>query len=106
MVKMLYLILGLALKQTVDEIKSLVGQKVEKLEKVRDAVGTYRPNPPLEAGSREAHSAIARANFEVRVAPDIEARNRVIWRWKAIPLVVYLIIDLATMALIYRFDTP
>ena len=72
MIKILYLMVGVGLKQTIDEIKSLTTEYVEYLKQYRDKIQTYKPLPALQRGTIEAHQAIAEHEHREAVRPEVE----------------------------------
>lgn len=54
-IKLLYLLAGISLKQTADEFKSLFQRYIEHMERRRKAVATYVPIEAVHAGTPEAH---------------------------------------------------
>lgn len=97
MVKLLYLLAGIALKQAVDEIKAVTTEYVENLKKDREVVATYRPNPAILAGSPEAHRVVAQAQHAAMVAPEVRRLSRKILIVRLLPLAAYV---LATIGLV------
>src|SRR5205823_8834532 len=85
------------LKQTVDELKTLCAEYVEDLRKQREALGTYHPVPALEAGSVEAHRAIAAHEHRGRVAPELTRLTHRIRLLKSLPAVVYGVLTIALL---------
>ncbi len=91
MVKILYLLAGIALKQTVDEIKFLTGEYVNYLKGYRDAVATFRPAPAARQGSVEAYHIIAASQHQQAVGPLVQKMNRKILLIRLIPGICYAI---------------
>ncbi len=98
MIKLLYLLVGISLKQTVDELKSVVQEHIASLKEQRENVKTYKPNPALIAGTQEAHRAMMKAQHSSDVAPQVRGLTRRIFFWRLVPLGLYVS---ATGALIY-----
>lgn len=89
MIKVLYLLVGICVKQTIDEVKTLTEHRIKHLEAVRSARGTFRPLPALQAGTPEAHMAIQRARHQREAQPEIQKLSRKISRLRFIPLLIY-----------------
>jgi hypothetical protein len=92
MAKVVYLLVGVMLKQTVDEIKALISEYVESLKKYSDAVAEYRPLPAMEAGSLEAARTIAYSRHIQSVEPELRRISRKILLLRLVPLAFYVII--------------
>jgi hypothetical protein len=92
MIKVLYLLAGVLVKQLIDEIKVLAAQHVEELKKYREAIATYRPVPALVAGSPGALRAIAEAEHEARVGPEVHRLDRRIRVYRLIPAAMYALL--------------
>jgi hypothetical protein len=67
MVKILYLLADVALKQAIDEAKAVTNEYLDYLRKYRELVATYSPDPAVQAGSVEEHQFIARAQHQAAV---------------------------------------
>ena len=100
MIKLLYLLVGILLKQTVDEFKVLIQHKISDLEKLRDEFAEYRPNPAVRAGSQEAYSAIARAQQREAAQPQINRISRQIRRYRVLPVIGYASLTLVLIGVI------
>ena len=105
MIKVLYLIAGILLKQTVDEIKFLVALYIEHLKKYRESLETYRPNPALQAGTKEASRAIREHEHRMSVEPAVEKISRKILILRCVPLVFYLLGAAALTIWILRLES-
>jgi len=53
-IKLLYLLVGIMLKQPVDELKSFFNEYVDELKKERENIQTFRLAPAVEMGGKEA----------------------------------------------------
>ena len=89
MIKLLYLLVGISLKQTVDELKGLVQEHITNLKERRESVRTYKPNPAVLAGSPEAVRTMMAAQHACDVAPTLRTLSRRIFWWRLVPLVIY-----------------
>jgi len=100
MIKILYLLAGICLKQTIDEIKAVVSEYVDYLKQYRESIQTYRPNPALLKGSPEAQRAINEHEHRGRVQPEVERLTHRIRLVRLIPLVVYAAITIGLLVFI------
>jgi hypothetical protein len=90
MIKIMCLLLGISLKQTVDEFKNLIERRASSLEKRRDNLAEYKPLIGLERGTMEAAIAEEQNRHRVRIAPQVEKLNKNI-RWlRLVPLCGYI----------------
>ena len=103
--KMLFLLVGILLKQTIDEIKSLVAVYVEHLKQYRDAVSTYRPNPAIEYGSPEIINIMARHQHDTAVEPEVKKLTRRILLLRLLPLVAYLFTTISLIVCIFILES-
>lgn len=91
MIKLLYIIVGILLKQTIDEIKALNNGRLEKLNEAYEDTAAYRAAPAAVYGSKEAYSSILRAQHAERVQPELQKIPKMINSQKFIPLAVYAV---------------
>jgi hypothetical protein len=101
MVKILYLLAGIALKQTVDEVKAVMNVYVQYLEKYRENVQTYKSNPAIQAGSVEAHRVIAMHKHQMSAAPEVKRLSRKILIVRAVPLAAYMALTIGLLTWIW-----
>lgn len=95
--RLLFLLIGILLKQTLDEFKELMKQRIADLEKERESRAEYRPVPALQKGTAEAHSAILRAQHEQSARPEVEKLTRRIKRNRCVPVAVYAALTIALL---------
>ena len=96
MVKILYLLVGITLKQAVDEIEAVANDYRNRLEKDREGVAAYRPNQAIEAGSPDDFRIRAEHEHPARVEPQLKRLDLRIRLVRFVPLVLYV---LATIGL-------
>ncbi len=89
MIKILYLLAGIMLKQTVDEIKALLVEYGENLKRRREAIATYRPVPALMEGTAEAMRAVNEARHEERMRPYVDRLSTRILIVRLVPGILY-----------------
>jgi len=89
MLKLLYLLVGVSLAQTIAEFNTLVREYVDYLKATRESIAKYRPNPALLKGTPEAARAIAEHQHGQRVQPNLEKLTKRIRRVRTIPVLVY-----------------
>lgn len=97
--RLLFLLIGVLLKQTIDEFKELVKWRAAELEKRRDEIATYRPVPAVRAGTAEAHTAIMQAQHQQSIAPKVAKLNRRIAITRYVPLLVYALLTIGLILL-------
>lgn len=105
MIKLLYLLAGIMLKQTVDEGKSLIQDHVKALKDQRDSIATYRQNPALQAGSAEAQRAINEHQHMVQVSSDVGQLTKRIKRWAVVPVLVDAVLTLLLIFIIAYLES-
>lgn len=105
MIKLLYLLAGISLKQTVDEFKALFQRYVDNLEKRKEDTATYRPTPALLQGSPEAHSFMCEAEHRNRVAPEVKKLRKRIFIVRLLPFFAYLILTLSFISVIVYLES-
>lgn len=89
MLKLLYLLVGITLKQTIDEIKALANQYAAMIEQRSKNIQEYKPIPALEYGSVEAHRAIAEHQHRLAVKPEVSKLARKIRLVRWVPVIIY-----------------
>lgn len=92
--KLAYLLLGILVKQTVDEFKTIAKQNMDELEKRKERVATYTPNPANPAGSAGAYRVIAENQYAEMVKPHLAKLTRIQRLWKYAPFVLYLLLTI------------
>lgn len=92
MIKVLYLLLGISLKQLLDEIKSVTNERIKQLEKNREIIGTYRSPGAILKGTPEAAFAEEEHRYKAGVAPELKKIGHKIRCLRLIPLVGYLVL--------------
>ncbi len=102
----IYLLLGILVKETIDELKAIAKQNADELERRKEQIATYRPNPALPAGSLEAHRAMCEAKHAADVAPFLKRLTRRQRVWKYLLLVVYLSLMVVLFWLADRVGSP
>ena len=105
MIKLLYLFVGVTLKQTIDELKALSIARVESLQKTYDAVREYRPNPAVQYGTAAAQRAIAESVHQSTVGPELVGISRQIRIMRMVPLIIYALLTAVLFLLIYWFES-
>lgn len=98
MVKVLYLLAGISLKQTIDEAKAVWQRHIDRLIANRDSLKEYRPNPAIMAGSREDFEMQGRWRHQAIVAPDVAKMTKRINRLQWLPLICYSLFTVALVA--------
>jgi hypothetical protein len=91
MVKLLYLVLGILLKQALDEVKGVHAEYLSYLKARRDDLKTYKPNPAVEAGSLAAARIINASQYLQAIQPEVKKLSRRILAVRLIPLAIYSI---------------
>lgn len=99
--RLIFLLIGLAGKQLIDEIKAIAGWKVTEMERRRELTATYVPIPAVAKGSREAHSAMVKAAHQAQVAPELKILSRRLLWWRFTPVVAYAIVTAILIGLLY-----
>ena len=87
--KLIYLLAGLSLKETIDSLRAIWKSELEHLEQQKAILKEYKPNPAVLAGSQEAYETIARAQWAADAAPHIKEMNRKIARLKLLPVIAW-----------------
>lgn len=106
MIKLLYLLVGITLKQTIDEVKSLVDDYVKYLARYRAELQTYRGVPAHEKGSPEAYHAVREHEHRQAVEPEVVDVTKRIRRVRYIPLAVYALATLVLIGVIVWLEQP
>lgn len=86
MLKLLYMLAGGSLAQTISLINLAVNERIDFLKKRRELTATYVPNPALFRGTPEAEAAIARSRHQQSVQPDLKKISRSILLWRLVPI--------------------
>ena len=96
--KLVFLLLGVLVKQTVDEFKAIAQKNSEELKDYRKRLATCPDTSPKMAGSVEAYRAIMEARHANDVAPELKRLDWRISLWKYAPFASYLLITLGLCA--------
>lgn len=99
LLKVLYLVTGLSLKEMVDAANAQRMRRIEILERRHESYGTYRPNPALEKGSAAAHRAIMEQQHAANVAPIRRKLRRQIGALHWLPFVFWLLVFCGSVGL-------
>ena len=102
--KLIYLLLGILVKQTIDEFKAIAKQNADDLERQKERAATYVPNPALAAGSAAVNRVIAQAQHAEAIRPYLAKLTRKQRLWKYAPFAVYLL--LTTALFLYALVMP
>ncbi len=100
LLKLLYLIAGLSLKETIDSLRSIWKSQLEHLEQQKAILKEYKPNPAILVGSQEHHEMMARVKWQADAAPHVQEMNRKIARLKWLPVIAWGLATLTVIALI------
>ena len=105
LIKLLYLAVGLMLKQTMDEFKELWREHAADLRRKAESLATYRPNPAIEAGSREHVRAMAELQHRQVTEAEVSKLLKRARRVKSIPVIGYAVLTFVLIALIIYFES-
>ncbi|MEX2672625.1 MAG: hypothetical protein WD294_10995 [Phycisphaeraceae bacterium] len=96
---LLFLVAGVLLKQTVDEVKTLCDRRTEALKAKRDAVARYNPPPLAKAGSPQAYHLEGEHRHRKAVEPQLAEIRKQITRTQLAPLTIYALLTAVAFAL-------
>ena len=105
--KLIFLLLGILVKQTIDELKAIAKQNADELEKRKERLSKYPGNPAVVAGSMEHHRIVCEHEWANSVAPHLAKLTR--WQriWQYMPFALYLVLTIALFCYALTLhDTP
>lgn len=104
MIKVLYLLAGIMLKQTVDELKSVVQEYVAFLKANRDSIQVYRPNPAIQAGTLEAYGAMRAHEHRGQIQPEVMRLTRRILLVRLLMIAFYVGVTISLLVWIWVLE--
>lgn len=104
MIKLLYLLTGIALKQTIDEIKSLVNEYVNYLARYRESIQQLPPEPGTESSSAKERRAVAEHEHRVKMRSEVVRLTWKIGYVRLVPALIYLLLTIGLVIWIVMLE--